>query len=226
MGYRIAGIDVHQKMLTVVVAEVEAEGESEFERRKLGSNPEHLRWLAEWLLERGVEEAVMESTAQYWQPVWGALERYGRPSCLQREGAGPGQCRESCIWHRHVPIAGGGGGRKISRRGTMGKTVGSTRTRAELRTRSPNSDSGARGPYQDVQFGFGSSGGQCAVQAVAKGETDPAVLAAMADRSSVQAPRASPDCADVARKFVLVENRQHQDEVASPDGWRGEDAHD
>src|ERR1035437_4760223 len=30
----------------------------------------------------------MESTAQYWKPVWGALERYWRPICQGREGAG------------------------------------------------------------------------------------------------------------------------------------------
>jgi transposase len=89
MCYRIAGIDVHKKMLAVVVADVEVEGEYEFERRTFGSNPEHLRLLAEWLLERDVEEAVMESTAQYWQPIWGALERCWRPSCQKREGAGP-----------------------------------------------------------------------------------------------------------------------------------------
>src|ERR1700752_4890996 len=89
MGYRIAGIDVHKKMLAVVVADVEVEGEYQFERRKFGSNPEHLRLLAEWLLEQSVEEVVMESKAQYWQPVWGALERYWRPSCQKREGAGP-----------------------------------------------------------------------------------------------------------------------------------------
>jgi transposase len=45
--------------------------------------------LAEWLLEQMVEEAVMESTAQYWKPVWGALERYWKPSCQKREGAEP-----------------------------------------------------------------------------------------------------------------------------------------
>jgi transposase len=89
MAYRIAGIDVHKKMLAVVVADVEVEGEYQFERRKFGSNPEHLRLLAEWLLAQEVEEVVMESTAQYWQPVWGALERYWRPSCQKREGAGP-----------------------------------------------------------------------------------------------------------------------------------------
>lgn len=31
----------------------------------------------------------MESTAQYWQPVWGALERYWKPHCQKRTGAGP-----------------------------------------------------------------------------------------------------------------------------------------
>jgi transposase len=89
MAYRIAGIDVHKKMLAVVVADVEVEGEYQFERRRFGSNPEHLRLLAEWLREQQVEEVVMESTAQYWQPVWGALERYWKPTSQKREGAGP-----------------------------------------------------------------------------------------------------------------------------------------
>jgi hypothetical protein len=30
----------------------------------------------------------MESTAQYWKPLWSALERYWKPSCQNREGAG------------------------------------------------------------------------------------------------------------------------------------------
>ncbi len=88
MSYRIAGIDVHKKMLAVVVADVEVEGEYAFERRRYGSNPEHLRLLSEWLIEQQVEEVVMESTAQYWQPVWGAVERYWKPTCQKREGAG------------------------------------------------------------------------------------------------------------------------------------------
>ena len=89
MAYRIAGIDVHKKMLAVVVADVEVEGEYEFERKRYGSNPEQLRSLAEWLLEGQVEEIVMESTAQYWKPVWGALEQYWKTICQNREGAGP-----------------------------------------------------------------------------------------------------------------------------------------
>ena len=89
MPYRIVGIDVHKKMLAVVVADVEVEAEYQFERCRFSTSPEHLQLLAEWLVEKQVEEVVMESTAQYWKPVWGALERYWRPSCKQREGAGP-----------------------------------------------------------------------------------------------------------------------------------------
>jgi len=76
-------------MLAVVVADVEAEGEYQFERRQFSSNPDQLRLLSEWLIEQQVEEIVMESTAQYWTPVWGALERYWKPTCQQREGAEP-----------------------------------------------------------------------------------------------------------------------------------------
>lgn len=90
MAHRVSGIDVHKKMLAVVVADVEVEPYA-FERRRFGSNPEELRRLSEWLNQQQVAEAVMESTAQYWQPVWGALERYWKPVCLQpgREGGGP-----------------------------------------------------------------------------------------------------------------------------------------
>ncbi len=89
MSYRIAGIDVHKKMLAVVVADVEVQGEYQFERIQYGSNPEQLRLLAAWLIEHEVEEVVMESTAQYWKPVWGALEQYWKPSGQKRETTGP-----------------------------------------------------------------------------------------------------------------------------------------
>jgi len=88
MPYRMAGVDVHKKKLAVVVADVEVEEEYRFERRWFGSNPEQLRALSDWLIERQVEEVVMESTAQYWKPVWGALERCWKPTCQSREGSG------------------------------------------------------------------------------------------------------------------------------------------
>src|SRR5436309_13278831 len=87
MPYRIAGIDVHKKILAVVVSDVEIESEYQFERRMFGSNPEQLRSLAAWLLEQETEEVVMESTAQYRKPAWEALARYWKPICEKREGA-------------------------------------------------------------------------------------------------------------------------------------------
>jgi hypothetical protein len=65
MPYHIAEIDVHKKMLAIAVADVEVEGDFHFERLKVGTSPVQLRALADWLVEREVEEVVMESTAQY-----------------------------------------------------------------------------------------------------------------------------------------------------------------
>jgi hypothetical protein len=79
MPYRIAGIDVHKKMLAVVVADVEVDAEFHFERQKVGTTPADLRRLADWLVEHEVDEVVMESTAQYWRPVWETLEQHWRP---------------------------------------------------------------------------------------------------------------------------------------------------
>jgi hypothetical protein len=87
MPYHIAGIDVHKKMLAVVVADVAVDGDYQFEQLKTGTSPTQLRALAEWLAERGVAEVVMESTAQYWRPVWEALERYWQPRRRAHEGA-------------------------------------------------------------------------------------------------------------------------------------------
>jgi len=87
MSYKIAGIDVHKKLLAVVVSDVEIESEYQFERKMFSSNPEQLRLLAAWLVEQEAEEVVMESTAQYWKPVWEALERYWKPVREKREAA-------------------------------------------------------------------------------------------------------------------------------------------
>jgi hypothetical protein len=87
MPYRIAGIDVHKKMLAVVVADVEVDGDFHFVHQKVGTTPTDLRRLAGWLVEQDVEEVVMESTAQYWRPVWEALEQGWRPRRRTREEA-------------------------------------------------------------------------------------------------------------------------------------------
>jgi transposase len=70
---RLAGIDVHKKVLMVVVAD-RATPEVVFQKGKFGTGHSELQRLWAWMREHEVEEVVMESTAQYWRPVWTVLE--------------------------------------------------------------------------------------------------------------------------------------------------------
>jgi hypothetical protein len=61
MTYKVAGIDVHKKVLMmVVVVEVDANRPQwNRQRRRFGTTTSELRQLADWLREQGVEEAVI-----------------------------------------------------------------------------------------------------------------------------------------------------------------------
>jgi hypothetical protein len=109
MSYRISGIDVHKKMLAVVVADVEIDGEYHLERHKVGTSPAELCALTDWLVEREVEEVVMESTAQYWRPVWEALELHWRP---QRRGRADASRLSGTLHLAQAQSNRGPGGRK------------------------------------------------------------------------------------------------------------------
>jgi transposase len=75
MGYKVAGIDLHKKVLRVVVMWVQASSVKwKTLRRRFGTTTPEWEELAAWLQALGVEEVVMESTAQYWKPVWYELE--------------------------------------------------------------------------------------------------------------------------------------------------------
>ena len=76
-GYRLAGIDVHKKMLAVVVR-CEQDGQTQYQQRSFGTTRREIEHLAAWLQQQQVSEAVMESTAQYWRPVWYGLEAHLR----------------------------------------------------------------------------------------------------------------------------------------------------
>jgi len=82
MAYKVAGIDVHKKVLMVVILEVD-DPASEPQRRRFGATTSELRNLSSWLRQQGVQQAVMESTAQYWRPVWYELEPYMKLSLAQ-----------------------------------------------------------------------------------------------------------------------------------------------
>jgi transposase len=60
-------------MLAVVVRR-ERDGKTEYVKRKFGTTRQEIEHLVGWLQHEGVTEVAMESTAQYWRPVWYGLE--------------------------------------------------------------------------------------------------------------------------------------------------------
>jgi transposase len=214
MPYQIAGIDVHKKMLAVVVADVETEGDYHFDRLKVGTSPTQLRALADWLVERDVEQVVMESTAQYWRPVWEALELHWRPKRRTREGASP---ISGTLHLAHAQSNRGTGGRKkdfpdaerlVKRlvaqeltlsfvpdaeqrlwRTVMRRKYQMTRSRVQLHNRLESLLEEAHIKVSSVVSDLLGTSARRMLHALAEGETDPAALAALAD----QRLRATPD---------------------------------
>jgi len=72
---KLAGIDVHKKMLAVVLRR-DQNGQPNYEEKKFGTTRSEIEHLAAYLRQEGVTEVVMESTAQYWRPVWYGLEAH------------------------------------------------------------------------------------------------------------------------------------------------------
>ena len=65
-----AGLDVHKK---VVVAAIIVEGRPK-EIRSFGTMTSDLLALSDWLMSCGVTHVAMESTGEYWKPVFNILE--------------------------------------------------------------------------------------------------------------------------------------------------------
>ena len=82
---KVAGIDVHKKVLYVVIGEQEC---GRGKRRRFGATRSELARLGDWLAAEEVDTVVMESTAQYWKPVWMALEQRFR-LLLAQAGSNP-----------------------------------------------------------------------------------------------------------------------------------------
>ena len=85
----LAGSDVHKKMVVVAIANAR-ERDLAFTGRRFGTTVAELRQLRAWLQEHAVQAAAMESTAQYWKPVWMAREGACRlPLAQARSNRGP-----------------------------------------------------------------------------------------------------------------------------------------
>jgi transposase len=190
MSHKIAGIHVHKKVLMVVVIDATAP-EEKLERRRFAAMPSDLRRLASWLREREVEEAVMESTAQYWRSVWLELEPYMLLHLAQafsnRAPRGPKhdfrdaerlvrrQIADELILS-FVP----NGEQRIWRNLTRLKTQ-LTRDRVRLQSQMECLLEEMRIKLSSVVIDLLGASGLRILHALAKGETDPRELAALKD---------------------------------------------
>jgi transposase len=74
-GYRrCCGIDVHRDKLTVTVLPPVGRADVKIKKQEFRTFTRNLKRLRAWLLACRVTEVAMESTGQYWQPVWNILE--------------------------------------------------------------------------------------------------------------------------------------------------------
>ena len=74
-GYRrCCGIDVHKKTISVCVLPPVGSQSIPIKEEKFRTFTRDLKRLRAWLLNCRVTEIVMESTGQYWRPVWNILE--------------------------------------------------------------------------------------------------------------------------------------------------------
>ena len=69
----VAGLDVHKKTVVAVVLQRDHSDE-DHAAGVFGTTRYGLNELIAFLRQHGVTHAAMESTAQYWRPVWMALE--------------------------------------------------------------------------------------------------------------------------------------------------------
>jgi transposase len=80
---RVAGIDVHKKVLWVAVRlPGQAPGERAVTVRRFKTFWRPLRQMAAWLAELGVSDAALESTGVYWWPACHALAQAGIEVCV------------------------------------------------------------------------------------------------------------------------------------------------
>jgi transposase len=71
---RCAGLDVHKKTVVACRVQIDEQGEWQQEVRTFGTMTCELLQLVDWLLAGEVTHVALESTGEYWKPVYNLLE--------------------------------------------------------------------------------------------------------------------------------------------------------
>lgn len=70
----VAGLDVHKKTVTATRMQVNAEERLVWETKTFGTTTPELLELHDWLVEWACTHVAMESTGDYWKPIFNVLE--------------------------------------------------------------------------------------------------------------------------------------------------------
>jgi transposase len=69
-----AGLDVHKKTVVVCCLSVDVSGKARRETRTYGTTTAELLSMSEWMATQAITHIAMESTGEYWKPVYNVLE--------------------------------------------------------------------------------------------------------------------------------------------------------
>jgi transposase len=186
---KVAGIDVHKQVLMVVVQEVDAEAGPS---KRFGTTREELQHLAAWWMAHSVDHVVMESTAQYWKPVWREFEPHFQLHLAQAQSNRAPRGRKHDF----------GDAQRLARRFLAGELILSyvpepeqrrwrnvTRTRYQLVRDRVRLHCQMECLLEEAQIKLSSVvadvlglSGRRILQALSAGETDPVQLAQLGDR--------------------------------------------
>lgn len=202
MSHNIAGIDVHKRLLVVVVADAAQPADS-VQSRRFGTSSAELKHLSAWLCSQGVTEAVMESTAQYWKPVWMELEPQMKLYLAQAQSNKAPKGRKSDLADAKrlvrrfvagelmlsfVPDASQRSWRMLTR-----GRLQLVRERVQLQNQIESLLEEGRIKLSSVVSDLLGVSGRRILRALGRGETDPEILAALGDEHLKCGPKALAD---------------------------------
>lgn len=189
---RCAGLDVH-KQTVVACVRLWGDGRVRYtETRTFGTTTRELEDLRDWLSSKGVTHAAMESTGVYWKPVYNVLEeRFEVLLCNARhvkQVPGRKTDQKDCQWLAQLLQHGLVQGSFVPPR-PQRELRDLTRHRAQIAAEHTRVANRIQKVLEDANLKLASvatdilgKSGRDMLEAIGKGENDPAALAELARR--------------------------------------------